>query len=133
MNSSKFFWHKNSGAMLVRYQPKPKKTVCLFSTMHSTPDVDTTTAAKKPSVISFYNENKVGLDCFDQMARLYATRSASRRWPLAVWNNILDIAAINACAIYTKLTVIQLSPRNSYLSLLSICVTNNKKTALPSL
>ena len=63
--------------------------------MHSTPDVDTTTAAKKPSVISFYNENKVGVDCFDQMARLYTTRSASRRWPLAVWANILDIAAIN--------------------------------------
>ena len=51
--------------MLVRYQPKPKKTVCLLSTMHSTPDVDTTTAAKKPFVIRFYNENKVGVDCFD--------------------------------------------------------------------
>ena len=118
VNSSKFFWHKNSGAMLVRYQPKPKKTVCLLSTMHSTPDVDTTTAAKKTFVIRFYNENKVGVDCFDQMARLYSTRSASRRWPLAVWGNILDIAAINACAIYAKSTGIQLSRRQFILELI---------------
>ena len=118
VNSSKFFWHKNSGAMLVRYQPKPKKTVCLLSTMHSTPDVDTTTAAKKPSVISFYNENKVGVDFFDQMARKYTTRSASRRWPSAVWGNIPDIAAINACAIYTKSTGIQLSQRKFILELI---------------
>ena len=32
------------------------------------------------------------------------TRSASKRWPLAVWGNILDIAAINGCAIYAKST-----------------------------
>ena len=118
VNSNKFFWHKNSGAMLVRYQPKPKKTVCLLSTMHSTPHVDPTTAAKKPSVISFYNENKVGVDCINQMARLYTTRSASRRWPLAVWGNILNIAAINACAIYTKSTGIQLSRRKFMLELI---------------
>ena len=118
VNSSKFFWHKNSGAMLVRYQPKPKKTVCLLSTIHSTPDVDTTTAAKKPSVISFYNDNKVGVDCFDQMARLYTTRSASRRWPLAVRGNILGIESINACAIYTKSTGIQLSRRKFILELI---------------
>lgn len=118
VNSSKFFWHKKSGAMLVRYQPKAKKTVCLLSTMHSTPDVDTTTAAKKPFVIRFYNENKVGVDCFDQMARLYSTRSASRRWPLAVWGNMLDIAAINACAIYKKATGNQISRRKFILELI---------------
>ena len=86
--------------------------------MHSTPDVDTTTAAKKPCVIGFYNENKVGVDCFDQMARLYSTRSASRRWPLAVWGNILDIAAINACAIFIKSTGTQISRRDFILELI---------------
>ena len=50
-------------------------------------------------MILFYNANKVGVDCLGQMARLYTTRLASRRWPVAVWVNILDIAAIrtNAC------------------------------------
>ena len=118
INSSNFFWHKKSGAMFVKYQPKPKKTVCLLSTMHSTPDVDTTTAAKKPCVIGFYNENKVGVDIFDQMARLYSTRSASRRWPFAVWGNILDIAAINACALFIKSTGNYISRRDFTLELI---------------
>ena len=131
VNSSKCFWHKNSGAMLVRYQTKPKKTVCLLSTMHSTPDVDTTTAVKKPSVISFYNENKVGVDCFDQMARLYTRRSASRRWPLAVWGNIFDIAAINACAIYTKSTGIQLSQRKFTLELIEHLRHHQQENSFP--
>ena len=52
--------------MLVKYQAKAKKTVCLLSTMHS--DADGTTAEPKPQVINFYNENKVGcFDCFDQV------------------------------------------------------------------
>ena len=84
LNSSNFLWHESSGAMLVRYQPKPRKTVCRLSTMHSKPNVDTTTAAKKTFVIGFYNEIKVGVDYFDQMARLYNTRSALGRWSLAV-------------------------------------------------
>ena len=55
-------------------------------------------------MILFYNANKVGVDCFDRMARLYTTRSASRRWPVAVWGNILDIAAINSYVLYKKVT-----------------------------
>ena len=50
----------------------------------------------------FYNANKVGVDCFDQMAHLYTTRSASRRWPLVVWGNIFDIAAINSYVLHKK-------------------------------
>ena len=55
-------------------------------------------------MILFYNANKIGVDCFDQMARLYTTRSASRRWPVAVWGNILDVAAINSYVLYKKVT-----------------------------
>ena len=64
--------------LLVGYQPKFKKTVCLLFTMHLNPDVDTTAAAEKTSVISFYKENKVGVDCFHQLARLYSTRRNSQ-------------------------------------------------------
>ena len=38
---SRFMWHDKSNALLVNYQAKLKKSVCLLSTMHSTPDVDT--------------------------------------------------------------------------------------------
>ena len=72
--------------------------------MHDSADVDTSNEKKKPEMILFYNANKVGVDCFDQMARLYTTRSASRRWPVAVWGNILDIAAINSYVLYKIVT-----------------------------
>ena len=95
-------WHDKSNVLFVNYQAKLKKSVCLLSTMHSAPDVDTGSPKRKPCVILFYNQNKVGVDCFDQMTRLYTTRSASRRWPLAVWGNILDIAAINEKVLFVK-------------------------------
>ena len=94
--SSDFYWHDPKNFLFVKYQSKEKKSVCLLSTMHSFADVDTNTEKKKPEVILFYNANKVGVDRFDQMAWLYTTRSATRRWPVAVWGNILDIAAINS-------------------------------------
>lgn len=102
--SSQFYWENDIGCLLVNYQCKEKKNVCLISTMHDAPRVDNTNEKKKPHVIMFYNRNKVGVDAIDQMARLYSTHSATRRWPLAVWTNILDLAAINAWTVYKKVT-----------------------------
>ena len=102
--SSEFYWHDPTNFLFVKYQAKQKKSFCLLSSMHSLADVDASNEKKKPEMILFYNSNKVGIDCFDQMARLYTTRSASRRWPVAVWGNILDIAAINFYVLYKKLT-----------------------------
>ena len=79
--------------------------------MHRSPDLDQTTVKKKPEIVLFYNKTKVGVDCFDQMARLYTTRSATRRWPMSVWGNMLDIAAINAWILYKKSTRKQISRR----------------------
>ena len=89
-----FMWHDRTNALFVNYQPKHKKSVCLFSTMHSSSDVDTD--FHKQSQILYYSiaKLKVGVECFDQMTHLYATRSASKRWPLSVWGNILDIIII---------------------------------------
>ena len=86
--------------------------------MHSAPEVDTTTTAKKPCIIGFYNENKVGVDCFDQMARLTARHQLPRggQWPLVVWGSIVDIAAINARVIFVKSTGNQISRRDFILA-----------------
>ena len=59
---------------------------------------------KKLEMILFYNANKVGVDCFDLMARLYTARLASRRWPIAIWGNILNIGAISSYILYKKVT-----------------------------
>ena len=72
--------------------------------MHDSTDVDTSNEKKNPELILFYIANKVGVDCFDQMACLCTTRSASQKWPVAVWGNILDIAAINSYVLYKRAT-----------------------------
>ena len=88
----------------MKYQAKEKKSICLLSSIHCSTDVHASNEKKKPEEILFYNGNKVDVDCFNQMARLYTTRSASRRWPVAVWGNILNTAAINSYALYKKVT-----------------------------
>ena len=102
--SSNFYWHDPTNFLFVKYQAKEKKSVCLLSSMHDSADVDTSNKNKKPEMILFYNANKVGVDCFDQTARLYTIRSASRRWRVAVWRNILEIAAFNSNVLYKKVT-----------------------------
>ena len=82
--SSRFFYNSPKNCMLVNYQCKQKKNVNLLSTMHNSPGTDATKKKKKPLVLQFYNQNKVGVDFFDQMARKYTTHAATRRWPLAV-------------------------------------------------
>ena len=89
--STKFYWHDPSNFLFVKYQAKEKKSVCLLSSMQDSTDVDTSNEKKKPELILFYNANKVGVDCFDQITCLCTTRSASRRWPVAVWGNILAL------------------------------------------
>ena len=38
------------------------------------------------------------------MARKYSTKSASRRWPVQMFYNVLDLAAINAFVLYKNVT-----------------------------
>ena len=58
--SSKFFYNANKNCLLVNYQYKQKKSVNLISTIHDAPSTDGT-EKRKPLVIHFYNENKVGV------------------------------------------------------------------------
>ena len=117
MYGSKFYYNEQNECLFVNYQCKKKKNVNLLSTMHNAPSTDNT-EKKKPLVIHFYNKNKVGVDVFDQMARQYTTHSASRRWPLAVWTNVLDIAASNAWIIFRKTTGSKVSRRDFILDLI---------------
>ena len=40
--SSNFFWHDPTNFLFVKYQAKGKKSVCLFSSMHDSANVDAT-------------------------------------------------------------------------------------------
>jgi hypothetical protein len=56
------------------------------------------------TVGNVFRLKQVGVDAVDAMARLYSTKCACRRWPVAVWCNMLDMAGINAWIVYKNST-----------------------------
>lgn len=114
---SRFYSKEHTGEMLVNYQCKHRKNVCVLSTMHASPDVEPG-EKRKPSVIHYYNKNKVGVDVVDEMLRLYTTKSKTRRWPVAVWANVLDMALLNAWVVYKKATKSTVSRRQFLIQLI---------------
>lgn len=98
--SSKFAFA--SPVTMVSYVPKPKKNVLLISTLHRGATVCENSTGEKPEIILYYNETKAGVDTVDQMCRYYSTKVATRRWPLIIFFNMLDIAALNAFTVYCR-------------------------------
>ena len=112
---SNFF---SSGSLnLVKYQTKKNKTVAVLSTLHkgAARDAD---GKKKPESILYYNANKSGVDMLDSMCRQMTTKSGCRRWTLAVFFNILDLAAVNSWIVYKEETGDKIT-RRSFLHTLS--------------
>jgi len=68
--------------------------------------------------INYYNKSKVGVDALDQMARYRTCKSSSRRWPVAVFYNILDCACFNSFIIYSLITKTKLTRRQFLLELI---------------
>ena len=50
----------------------------------------------------YYNNAKYGVDIPDQMAREYSVKGGTRRWPVTVFYNTLDLAGINPCILFKE-------------------------------
>jgi len=96
--------YTSGDASLTSYQGKTKKNVLILSSMHSGCDINEESEKKIPETVEFYNNTKAGVDTIDQMCRKYSVRAATRRWPVHVFYNILDLAMINAHTIYKLIT-----------------------------
>ncbi|CAL9702363.1 unnamed protein product [Knipowitschia caucasica] len=92
-----------TGATLTVYTPKRKKAVYILSSMHNLVQTEDTTK-RKPNTVTLYNTTKCGVDIMDQMVREYSVRSGTRRWPVAVFYNMIDMAALNAHVLYQACT-----------------------------
>ena len=55
---------------------------------------------KKTKTVLFYNKTKSGIDIIDQMARNYFVKAASKRWPIHVFYNVIDLALINSWILF---------------------------------
>lgn len=95
----------------------------LVSSMHHQCAVDTDT--KKPEIILFYNETKSGVDALDEKCSLYSTSRRTRRWPMALFHAILNIAGINSRVIY------MVANQNEQLTRLDFLKTLGKSLSRP--
>jgi len=103
--------YKAGDMTLTCYQGKPNKNVLILSSMHPDVKVDSKTLKKKPETVTFYNETKFGVDIVDQMTRKYSVRAGTRRWPVHVFYNMLDLAMINAHTLYKLIFDVRISRR----------------------
>ncbi|XP_032436406.1 piggyBac transposable element-derived protein 4-like [Xiphophorus hellerii] len=94
LHSSEFGFHGNM--TMVSYVQKKGKAVVLLSTMHDDKAVDNSSQKKKPEVIQYYNKTKGGVDTMDQMISNYTCLRRTRRWPMVLWYNMLDVATLSA-------------------------------------
>ena len=75
----------------------------MLSTMHSHPDVDSDSSKKKPEVILYYHSTKNEVDTLDRMIRTYSCKRMTRRWPVALFYNIIDVSAVNAYVMWQQI------------------------------
>lgn len=71
----------------------------MISTMHTKAEVEESITAK-PEIIKFYNATKGGVDNMDKLLSEYSVQRRTKRWPLALFYNMLNISALAAYIIY---------------------------------
>ena len=99
--TSKFGFRKDM--MMASYVPKQKKTVIMLSTMHSNASIDETTRDKqKPSVVSFYNSTKGGVDTADKKCAATSCSRRTNRWPMSLLYSLINKVCLNSFVIYVR-------------------------------
>ena len=92
----------NDQLTMASYVSKKNKAVILLSTMHYKISIDEEDHKKRSEIIKFYNKTKIGVDLVDQMVGTYTCRRQTRRRPLKLFFNLLDVATLNAYTICTQ-------------------------------
>lgn len=124
--------YKSEGMVLTIYKSKRTKKVLLLSTKHKSVKIEKSGKCL-PETVEYYNKTKFGVDISDQMARKYSVKSGSRRWPLQVFFNILDLAGINAWVLYKETTGENISRKDFLFQLANELAREyrNSRTSLP--
>lgn len=99
--SSMFGFSDDGKISICSYVPKKNRIVTLLSTMHTNNNTDGG-IRNKPEMIHYYNETKGGVDNMDKMVTHYTTKRKTRRWPQAMFYNIIDVAALASYIIYSE-------------------------------
>jgi hypothetical protein len=86
---------------MVSYCPKKNRSVILLSSMHHDNAIDDETGDNnKPVIITDYNHTKIGVDLVDQLCQHYNVARNTRRWPMVIFYDLINISGINALCVY---------------------------------
>lgn len=67
--------------------------------MHHTSTIDPET--NKSVIIVDYNATKGGLDALDEKCTVYSTNRRTRRWPMAIFFQLVNISMVNSYVIWS--------------------------------
>ena len=81
---------------LVNYQSKPDKNVVVMGSMHHDKGIDPLAYKRKPDIVRFYNATKGAVDAMDKMAHAFAAKRITKRWPMVLFFNVIDLSTIAA-------------------------------------
>ena len=68
--------------------------------MHDDGAIDTSTQKRKPEMIVFYNQTKGSVDALDKLAHCSTTKRKSKRWPMVMFANVLDLATVAGICVF---------------------------------
>lgn len=85
---------------LVSHVTHANKCVVLLSSEHYSEKFDENAQKKTPEIISHYNNTKGGVDTLDRMAGEYTCQRMTRRWPMALFMNMIDLAGVNSFILW---------------------------------
>ena len=111
---------------------KKNKLECLLSLMHKTVSVDQAHKKKPRETVKYYNWSKVGVNVLDQMARYHTCKSATRRWPVAIFFNTIDSVRVNAYIVYLEVTNQSMSRREFLLLLIKVMCGESLAERIPA-
>lgn len=83
---------------LLSYAGKKGKATIFISSMHHNKEDDP--EIRKPTIVSFYNLTKGGVDSVDEKCSKSCSSRRTRRWPMAIFFRILDMVCCNSYILY---------------------------------
>lgn len=101
LNTTMFCHYKND-VSLCSYAARKNRVVIMISTEHYGDEIDANSPTTKPQQILDYNKSKGGVDVMDQMTSGYSCKRNTKRWPLALFYNMTDVAALAAFIIHQE-------------------------------
>ncbi|KAF7229687.1 transcript variant X2 [Nothobranchius furzeri] len=88
-----------STATAVSYIPKHRRNVLLLSTKHHRVQIQEG-PQQKPTPFIDYNRCKGAVDNLNRLVATYSCRRKTRRWPMSLFCNMLDVSAYNALVLW---------------------------------